>query len=63
LFPLLALRFVLLPFLFVLTTFVLLLNKQGLLLTSFFMSKNIAERDLIFFIDAVCEANTTSRGR
>jgi len=61
--PLLALRLVLLPFLFVLATFLFLLNEQGLLLTSFSMSKNIAERDLIFFIDVLGEANATSRGR
>ena len=63
LFPLLALCLMLLPFFFVLATFVFLFNKQGLLLTSFSMSKNIAERDLIFFIDILSEANATSRGR
>jgi cellulose synthase/poly-beta-1,6-N-acetylglucosamine synthase-like glycosyltransferase len=63
LFPLLALRLVLLLFFFVLATFLLLLNKQGLLLASFFMTKNIAERDLVFFVDALCEANATSGGR
>lgn len=63
LFPLLALRLVLLPFLFVLATLMFLLNKQCLFLASFLMSENIAKRDLIFFIDALCEANAASRGR
>lgn len=65
LFPLLALRLVPLPFLFVLATLVFLLNKQGLLFASFSMPENIAERDLVFFIDidALCEANAASRGR
>jgi len=50
-------------FLFMFTALLLSLKEKGLLLASFFVSKNIAEWDLVFFVNILCETNAASRGR
>jgi hypothetical protein len=39
------------------------LKEKRLLLTSFLVSENITEWDLIFFVNILCESNTTSGRR
>ena len=60
--PLLTLYLMSQLLLFMFTTFLFSLKEKGLLLTSFFMSKNITEWDRVFLVDILRESNTASSG-
>ena len=70
---LLPLSFLLLPlltlclmpelFFFMFAALLFSLKEKRLLLTSFSVSENITEWDLIFFVNILCESNTASRRR
>ena len=60
LFPLLTFCLMSELFLFVLAAFLFSLKEKCLFLTSFPVSENIAEWDLIFFVNILCESNTAS---
>jgi hypothetical protein len=44
------------------TTFLFSLKEKGLLFTSFFVSKNIAEWDRLIFVNILREPNAASSG-
>lgn len=61
--PLLTFCFMSELFFFMFAAFSFSLKKKRLLLTSFLVSENITEWDLIFFVNILCESNTTSGRR
>lgn len=61
--PLLTLCLMSDPLFFMFTAFLFSSKEKRLLLTSFSVSENITEWDLVFFVKILCESDTASRRR